>query len=74
VVLTDVMMPIMDGAATIQVLRRMNPAVRIIGTSGLSAANPVAQAASLGVKHFLPKPYMAVALLKTLRQVLVEEP
>ncbi len=74
VVLTDVMMPIMDGAATIQVLRRMNPAVRIIGTSGLSAANPVAQAASLGVKHFLPKPYMAVALLKTLRQVLSEEP
>jgi PAS domain S-box-containing protein len=74
VVLTDVMMPIMDGAATIQVLRRMNPSVRIIGTSGLSAANPAAQAASLGIKHFLLKPYTAETLLKTLRQALAVEP
>jgi YesN/AraC family two-component response regulator len=52
----------------------MNPAVRIIGASGLGAAGHVAQALSLGVKHFLPKPYTAETLLKTLRQVLAEGP
>ena len=72
-VLTDMMMPIMDGPATIQVLRKMNPAVRIIGASGLSIASHVAQSASLGVQHFLPKPYTGEALLKVLRQVLSGE-
>ena len=35
VVLTDMMMPKMDGASTIRVLRKMDPAVRIIIASGL---------------------------------------
>jgi len=70
VVITDMMMPVMDGPATIEVLRRMNPAVRIIGASGLSADGPVARAVSLGVKHFLPKPYTAETLLKALKDVL----
>jgi PAS domain S-box-containing protein len=70
VVLTDMMMPLMDGPTAIQILRRMNPAVRIIGASGLSDEDHVAHATSLGVKHFLPKPYTAETLLVTLRQVL----
>jgi two-component system cell cycle sensor histidine kinase/response regulator CckA len=70
VVITDMMMPIMDGAATIQILRRLNPLVRVIGASGLSAEGHVAHAASLGMKHFLPKPYTAEILLKTLKEVL----
>jgi PAS domain S-box-containing protein len=70
VVLTDMMMPIMDGPATIQVLRRMHPDVRIIGASGLSVNGHVAHAASLGVKHFLPKPYTAETLLNALQQIL----
>jgi CheY-like chemotaxis protein len=69
-VITDMMMPIMDGATTIQVLRRMNPAVRIIGASGLSANGPVAHAAQLGLSHVLSKPYTAETLLKTLKEVL----
>jgi len=74
IVLTDMTMPIMDGPEMILVLRKMNPAVRIIGASGLSAAGHGAQAASLGVEHFLHKPYTAETLLKTLRQVLSREP
>ena len=73
VVLTDMMMPVMDGPATIQVLRRMRPEVRIVAASGLTANGPLAQVASLDVRHFLPKPYTAETLLKTLRQVLAEE-
>lgn len=72
-VLTDMMMPIMDGPATIQVLRRMKPTVRIIGASGLSVNGHVAHATRLGVKHFLSKPYSAETLLKTLKQVLADK-
>ena len=60
------MMPVMDGPATIQVLMRFNPQVRIIAASGLAAKDMVAKATSLGVKHFIPKPYSAETLLKTL--------
>jgi two-component system cell cycle sensor histidine kinase/response regulator CckA len=70
VVLTDMMMPLMDGPATIQVLMRMNPKVRIIAASGLNADGSVARASNLGAQHFLPKPYTAATLLKMLRQVL----
>ncbi|MEP6670480.1 MAG: response regulator [Chthoniobacter sp.] len=73
VVLTDMMMPIMDGPATIQVLRRMNPRLPVIAASGLGADGQVAEVASLGVKYFLPKPYTAEALLTTLRQALMKE-
>lgn len=73
VVLTDMMMPIMDGPATIQVLRRLKPDLRIIGASGMAASGKVAKALTGGVNHFLPKPYTAEALLKAIRRIL-EEP
>ncbi len=69
-VITDMMMPIMDGPNTIAVLQRMNPAVRIIAASGLSSSGQAAQVAGMGVKHFLSKPYSAETLLRTLHQVL----
>ncbi|MDP1586118.1 MAG: ATP-binding protein, partial [Prosthecobacter sp.] len=71
-VLTDMMMPVMDGQATIQVLRRMNPKVRIIAASGLNTSGMAAKATQAGVKHFIPKPYTAEILLKTLHQMLHE--
>jgi PAS domain S-box-containing protein len=70
VVLTDMMMPVMDGVATIRVLRRLDPRVRIIGASGISANGHVAGAIEAGVTEFLPKPYTAETLLTTLRKVL----
>jgi PAS domain S-box-containing protein len=72
-VITDMMMPVMDGPATIVALQRMNPAVKIIGASGHDANGKVAKAAGAGVRHFMPKPYTAETLLKTLREVLGEE-
>ncbi len=64
------MMPVMDGPATIQVLMRMNPQIRIIAASGLNANGMIAKAAHVGVKHFIPKPCTAETLLKTLHTVL----
>ena len=70
VVLTDMVMPFMDGPATIRALQRMNPNVRIIAASGLGAAHRGGEGALEGVAVFLNKPYTAEKLLKTLAQVL----
>jgi hypothetical protein len=67
-VLTDMMMPFMDGAATIRALRKMNPHVKIIAASGLASNEDAAD----GVKAdlFLTKPYTAEKLLKALEKLL----
>ena len=70
VVLTDMMMPVMDGAAVIRILMRLNPNVKIIAASGLTAKRAEAEAAGEGVKYFLPKPYSAETMLRTLREML----
>ncbi|NMG06999.1 hybrid sensor histidine kinase/response regulator [Brasilonema sp. UFV-L1] len=70
VVLIDMMMPLMDGSTTILTLQRMNPQVQIIAMSGLMSTWTTAQKRSLGIQHFLPKPFTAQALLSTLREIL----
>ena len=70
VVLTDMAMPIMDGPALIIALKSMNPAVKIIGSSGYAANDGVAKAVGAGVGHFVPKPYTAETMLTVLAGVL----
>ena len=70
IVLTDLMMPFMDGPATIQVLLKMNPNLRIIAASGISPAGGESKLIALGVKHFLPKPFTADTLLKVMHECL----
>lgn len=65
VVITDMAMPVMDGPATILALRAMNPAVKIIVSSG--------HASTGGVQHFIPKPYTAETLLTTIADVINEK-
>jgi PAS domain S-box-containing protein len=70
VVLTDMVMPFMDGSATIRALQRMDPKVRIIAASGLGAGQRAGEGALEGVSVFLNKPYTAEKLLNTLANVL----
>jgi len=70
VVLTDMMMPSMDGATTIRTLRKIEPHVKIVAVSGLVSKDKLAQVASIGVKTFLAKPYTTKELLTTLHEVL----
>ncbi len=70
VVLTDMSMPVMDGPTMISALKAIDPEVRVIGSSGLVSSSNVARAASVGVEHFVAKPYTAAALLQTLQAVL----
>jgi PAS domain S-box-containing protein len=69
VVLTDMMMPVMDGPATIRALRNLRADVRIIAASGLHGREVIASAA---VPIFLAKPYSAETLLTALRRVLAD--
>lgn len=72
-VITDMMMPFLDGPATIRALRKLAPQLKIIATSGLKANGKTSEAAQLGVATFLPKPYTAEALLKALAAELKEK-
>lgn len=70
VVITDMMMPFMDGVATIRALREMKADVKVISTSGLGDNAKAAEAARAGVQRFLPKPYTAEQLLRALAEVI----
>jgi signal transduction histidine kinase/ActR/RegA family two-component response regulator len=70
-VLTDMMMPVMDGTATIRALRRLDPKARIIASSGLLTPHS-AELVNTRVSAFLPKPYSARKLLETLHAALRE--
>lgn len=69
-VLTDMMMPIMGGAAIVEVLKSINPAVRIIAASGIDSQENLANSTKVQVQDFLAKPYTAQTLLKLIREVL----
>lgn len=73
VVMVDMMMPQMDGHATIQALRRINPQVKILAMSGVpheGGDDPVRAM----TQNFLSKPFSALMLLKALRELLPLEP
>ena len=70
VILTDLSMPVMDGHATIYALLKINPKAKIIAMSGMDESLTAIMAANVGIKHFMPKPYTAATLLKTLRSVI----
>jgi len=69
VVVTDMMMPLMDGAATIEALRQLEPALPIIAASG-KPMDP----ASLKACHILPKPFTSETLLEALDVTLDRAP
>ncbi len=70
IVITDMMMPVMDGSLTIRALQKLNPQVCIIASSGLTESIDTAELKQLGVRTYLIKPYDAKTLLKTVAQAL----
>jgi two-component system cell cycle sensor histidine kinase/response regulator CckA len=69
-VVTDMMMPVMDGAALITALRLINSDVPIIAVSGHIDPNQMSRVTEAGATTFLPKPYSGEAVLHLLSQVL----
>ncbi|MGI0484638.1 PAS domain S-box protein [Pantanalinema rosaneae CENA516] len=69
-VLVDLMMPTMDGAAAIRALKRINPQVKLIAVSGLVSSSQLSTSIEGDIHAFLPKPYTANELARCIAQVL----
>jgi PAS domain S-box-containing protein len=65
-VLTDMMMPVMDGSAAIEVMKQINPSVKIIAVSGVNIPAEIRDS----VSEYLPKPYTAVELVSLVDKIL----
>ena len=72
-VLTDVSMPYMDGAALARALKKMKSDLPIIASTGQGEQAGMADFEALGVKNFLAKPYSTQQLLATVRDTLREK-
>ncbi|MEA3207247.1 MAG: hypothetical protein QOE70_304 [Chthoniobacter sp.] len=72
-VLTDLAMAQMDGVSLVRSLRKLNPKVRVIVSSGHMQKEAMVILNGLGVHTFLDKPYSADKLLHALRSVLDEK-
>jgi len=69
-VLTDIAMAQMDGVELVRSLRKVDPGVRVIVSSGHFQKENIVVLEGLGVKMFLDKPYTAEKLLRSVRSVL----
>jgi PAS domain S-box-containing protein len=69
-VITDLAMGQMDGITLVRSLRKVNPKVRVIVSSGHVTKEAHVVLSGLGVTTFLDKPYSADKLLRALRTVL----
>ncbi|MBD2516098.1 response regulator [Nostoc sp. FACHB-973] len=69
-VLIDIMLPSLDGLTAIRTLKKINPEVKIIASSGLMSDHKLSTVTSIGVNTFLSKPYTVNELLLSLQKVL----
>ncbi len=73
-VITDMVMPGMDGPALIAELKKTDPSVRIIATTGMTTEANVETIRLLGVHHVVPKPCAVGVTLEALQEVLAVSP
>lgn len=71
-VLTDLMMPVMNGVALVRALRETNPGLRILAMSGLAEMEGARELGALGVPDVLIKPFDAPALLEAVERALAD--
>ncbi|MEM6792946.1 MAG: response regulator [Acidobacteriota bacterium] len=69
-VVLDLTMPGIDGLETFSELRRINPEVRVILSSGYSGDTLIERYMEQGFAAFVPKPFKVTTLRETLRRVL----
>jgi CheY-like chemotaxis protein len=69
-VLLDYAMPVMDGFAVFDRLRKMNPEVAVALTSGVAMPEKIKWMIDNGVRGFIPKPHTAKKLIAGIREIL----
>ena len=65
-VLTDLMMPVMNGVSLVRALRALDPGLTIVATSGLGEIDQREELATLGVKEIVMKPCEVPVLIRAL--------
>jgi PAS domain S-box-containing protein len=73
-VVTDMDLPLMDGIMLAGVLQKMQPGIRIIGSSGTPDIERLQRFNDSGIKEFLSKPYTSETLLRVIHSVLTTPP
>ena len=73
-VLTDIMLPFVDGVALIRTIKKLKPDMAFIASTGHGDEPRHPELRELGVENFLVKPYDMETLLKTLRDALEVKP
>jgi PAS domain S-box-containing protein len=69
-VLLDLIMPGMGGLRCLEQLLTINPAVKVVITTGYSAEGPTTDVLETGARKFITKPYAVAELLQAVRDVL----
>ena len=69
-VILDIIMPELDGKDCYYEIKRINPQVKVLLTSGYSKSNIKDELLKNGVDAYLCKPFNIDVLLKTVQQVL----
>ena len=69
-VVLDMVMPVMNGKAAFIALRRVNPNVRVLLSSGHSLDGDVQATLDEGAVGFIQKPYRRAALARKLSEIL----
>jgi CheY-like chemotaxis protein len=70
VVVADLMMPRLDGPATIRELRKMQPDIQTITITGLGEEGRIAEAKAAGTNAVINKPFTAEQLLAAIKPLL----
>lgn len=69
IVILDIIMPGLNGLEIAEILKKQDPAVKILMLSSLCDAGTMEEVKSIGVKHLIPKPLEADVLLASLELV-----
>jgi two-component system cell cycle sensor histidine kinase/response regulator CckA len=69
-VILDMIMPRQGGRETFLKLKKINPAIKVLFSTGYSQNEKVSEIISLGVSGFIQKPYQVNDLLSKVREIL----
>jgi DNA-binding NarL/FixJ family response regulator len=68
-VILDVILPEMDGVQIYKALKKINPTVKILVSSGFASNKQTIELKELGVEGFLKKPYRQNQLVEAVDKV-----
>ncbi len=69
-VILDMVLPKLDGLDVFQLIREMEPDVRVVIASGYARKGQIKRAMEMGARAYVPKPFTAERLARAIREVL----